>query len=938
VSWPTGSLVRARGRDWVVLPDSTHDLLLLRPLGGGADDIAGVLPDLEPVQSATFAPPDPDDLGDAVSARLLRSALRLGFRSSGGPFRSLAQIAVSPRSYQLVPLLMALRMRTVRLLIADAVGVGKTIEAGLIVAELLAQGSVGRFTVMCSPALAPQWQRELADKFGLDAELVLPSTAGRLERDLPAGESLFERYPYTVVSTDFIKSTRRADEFIRACPGLVIVDEAHTCVGAADGRTARASQQRYTLLSRLAADPDRHLLLLTATPHSGKSEAFRALLGLLDKNLAELPADLSGDARRRDRERIARHVVQRQRGDIKTYLDEDTPFPNRIALEDTYKLTPDYRKLFDQVLRYARETVRDSAGGPVHQRVRWWSILALLRAMASSPAAAAATLRNRSGEDDVTSVEEADIRGQAGVLDLPDEDEAIDGRDTTAGALPADDTPRARLLRLAKDADRLRGAKDAKLKKGIGLVRDRVEAGDAIVVFCRYIATAEYVGTALRQALPDVEVAWVTGAQPPEERERRISELGKAERRVLVATDCLSEGVNLQDHFTAVLHYDLSWNPTRQEQREGRVDRFGQRATNVYAITYYGEDNGIDGLVLDVLLRRHRAIQADTGVAVPVPQDSDAVLTAVLEGVLRAETGGQLQLEGVEETARNSLHQRWDDAAQREKRSRSLFAQEQIKPDEVSREVDALRAALGGPAETETFVVDALTSLRATLTSTPAGYIAALDGLPPTLLEELGGATDFPLVRTPPAPDRGAVLTRTDPTVETLARYILDTALDPDAGTDRPARRSGVLLTDAVDTRTTLLLLRYRLQLTLPTATERRSMVVEEARLLAFRGSTGAPEWLPDNEVAALLEARSAGNLPRDLAAEDIRRVQSRLARLDHQLDDEGDRLAAELLASHRRVREAAGSTGELIRRGLTVTAQRPADILGVYLYLPAGT
>lgn len=218
MSWAAGSLVRARGRDWVVLPDSTHDLLLLRPLGGGADDIAGVLPDLEPVESATFAPPDPEDLGDAVSARLLRSALRLGFRSSGGPFRSLAQIAVSPRSYQLVPLLMALRMRTVRLLIADAVGVGKTIEAGLIVAELLAQGSVDRFTVMCSPALAPQWQRELADKFGLDAELVLPSTVGRLERDLPAGESLFERYPYTVVSTDFIKSSRRADEFIRACP------------------------------------------------------------------------------------------------------------------------------------------------------------------------------------------------------------------------------------------------------------------------------------------------------------------------------------------------------------------------------------------------------------------------------------------------------------------------------------------------------------------------------------------------------------------------------------------------------------------------------------------------------------------------------------------------------------------------------------------------
>jgi hypothetical protein len=217
-TFAVGSLVRARGREWVVLPDSADDLLLLRPLGGGEDDIAGVLPNLEPVEPATFDPPDPTDLGDAASARLLRSALRLGFRSSGGPFRSLARLAVTPRSYQLVPLLLALRMQTVRLLIADAVGIGKTIEAGLIVAELLAQGSASRLAVLCSPALAPQWRRELAEKFGLEAELVLPSTVNRLERGLPAGESLFEHHPYTVVSTDFIKSVRRRDEFLRACP------------------------------------------------------------------------------------------------------------------------------------------------------------------------------------------------------------------------------------------------------------------------------------------------------------------------------------------------------------------------------------------------------------------------------------------------------------------------------------------------------------------------------------------------------------------------------------------------------------------------------------------------------------------------------------------------------------------------------------------------
>src|SRR5690606_27526197 len=202
-TYAVGSLVQARGRDWVVLPGSDAVMLVLRPLGGGEDDIAGVLPSLEDVRPASFPPPSPEDLGDDRSARLLRDALRIGFRSTGGPFRCLAGLAVSPRPYQLVPLLLALRQDTVRLLIADDVGIGKTIEAGLVAAELLAQGSARRLTVLCPPSLATQWQQELSEKFGMDAELVLPGTVRRLERTLTGDESIFTRYPVTVVSTDF---------------------------------------------------------------------------------------------------------------------------------------------------------------------------------------------------------------------------------------------------------------------------------------------------------------------------------------------------------------------------------------------------------------------------------------------------------------------------------------------------------------------------------------------------------------------------------------------------------------------------------------------------------------------------------------------------------------------------------------------------------------
>ena len=128
MSYSIGTLVRARGREWVVLPDSDDQMLVLRPLGGTDDEIAGVLTALEPVEPATFALPTADDLGDHRSAQLLRNALRLGFRSSAGPFRSFGSLNFEPRPYQLVPLMMSLRLDPVRLLIADDVGTGKTLS------------------------------------------------------------------------------------------------------------------------------------------------------------------------------------------------------------------------------------------------------------------------------------------------------------------------------------------------------------------------------------------------------------------------------------------------------------------------------------------------------------------------------------------------------------------------------------------------------------------------------------------------------------------------------------------------------------------------------------------------------------------------------------------------------------------------------------------
>jgi hypothetical protein len=187
-----GSITRCRGREWVVLPSSTPEVIRLRPLVGDEGETCGVYvplvkAGLEVLEPAVFPLPTPEDAGDAVGAGLLWQAARLTLRDGAGPFRSLGRISVRPRAYQFVPLLMALRLDPVRLLIADDVGVGKTIEALLIARELFDRGEIDRICVLCPPYLCEQWQTELAEKFHLEAEVIRSGTVSRLERGPASG-------------------------------------------------------------------------------------------------------------------------------------------------------------------------------------------------------------------------------------------------------------------------------------------------------------------------------------------------------------------------------------------------------------------------------------------------------------------------------------------------------------------------------------------------------------------------------------------------------------------------------------------------------------------------------------------------------------------------------------------------------------------------------
>lgn len=963
MTFATGSLVRARGREWVVLPppvDADEDVLLLRPLGGTDAEVTGIYVPLEPVTSATFARPDPAAMGDARSGRLLREAVRLGLRAGAGPFRSFGRLGFEPRAYQLVPLLMAFRLDPVRLLIADDVGIGKTIEAGLIARELLDRGEIQSLAILCPPQLAEQWQAELAEKFQIQAELVLPSTASRLERPLGTSESIFDHYRYTIVSLDFIKVKRRLDDFLRAGPKFVIVDEAHNCAFDPDSRGRR--HQRYELLRGLAADPERHLILVSATPHSGNEASFRSLLALLNPRFGQLPDEID----RKQREEIARHLVQRRRDHILRYNDEDTPFPEAIQEEKTYKLSPAYRALLKRAMDYARQTSQDTSGSVFVQRVRWWSAIALLRALSSSPEAAVATLTNRAlgaapangASDDLSAdgaaAQDLDALNEVARQQVLDGtvDESSEATDVEPGAdiAPAGDSLGRRTLQeLRKLAEALKESGDTKLEEAVRLLKVHIKEGRRPIVFCRFIATAEYVGAALRQALPKgIQVEVVTGTLPPAEREARVAGMAASDKRLLVCTDCLSEGVNLQELFDTVFHYDLLWNPTRHAQREGRVDRYGQPQPKVYAVLFYGEDNPVDGMVMDVLLRKHRNIRNSLGVSVPVPMDSERVMQAIVEGLLMRQGGAATQelLPGFDDVVnprREEFHAAWDQAATREGRARSIYAQETIKSELVRDELAAARKAVGSSRELAWFVTTAIQGLGGVaaptsrqsqlsmeslavqaiafdLTQTPRGLRDQLDA------RVLSGVGRF----APPISAGEALLHRAHPIVEALAGYVMDTALDPKS--EAPiARRCGAMRTSSVSKKTTLLFLRARYHLD-SRRKDALPMLAEEALVLAFTGSADQPTWLESGEVEGLLAATPSANIAPEQARTFVSDALSTVPTLEPAIEAQLQAQAEALRQAHQRVRQAASGVGGFTR----VAVQLPFDLMGLYLYLPA--
>ena len=365
------------------------------------------------------------------------------------------------------------------------------------------------------------------------------------------------------------------------------------------------------------------------------------------------------------------------------------------------------------------------------------------------------------------------------------------------------------------------------------------------------------------------------------------------------------------------------------EQREGRVDRFGQDKPIVKTVLLYGADNEVDLVVLEVLLRKAQTIRRRLGISVPVPVESEQVVSALVNSVLLRGLGQGRQFRlALEDAAVSRVHEAWDQMANKEGRSRAYFAQRGINPDEVARELEEMEPVLGSAEDVQRFLANAIQRFNGELRQTKTqGVFRFLPGTLRDSIIERDGRLKFPmLVSFDGVPPSGATLLgRNHPIVATVADVVLAEALER----NNPAySRSSAIFTNAVSRRTAILILRLRYLIE-----EQSSQFAEEVVTAAFQSENGVPGWLSplqDEALRLLKHADIAANMPQ---VERKLHVEWALSMLQGDwADDIIEERVATLKDAHIRLRRAV--KGEKV----VVQAHTPPDIIGCYVMVPART
>ncbi len=559
------------------------------------------------------------------------------------PFRS----GVSIEDYQLDPLVRAIDMARTNLLIADDVGLGKTIEAGLVIQEMLLRHRARTVLVLCPSSLQEKWRTEMGEKFGLEFRIVDTESLKRLRRDRGLHANPWTSFPRLIASIDWAKQgegMRLLRDVLPPQPtfprrfDMLVVDEAHN-VAPSVGRYAVESLR--TRLVRRLAPHFQHKLFLTATPHDGYTESFTALLELLDDQRFSrnvLPSE----------GQLARVMVRRLKSDL-----IDSKGRKLYPVRRLEPLRVDYtveehnaRQLLDQYTdsREKRDEREGAASHFVHRLLR--------KRLASSPAAFASTLERHiatiEGNRETRRISRLDEGILRRAISRTEEDYADDEAREAAEAEAIEEASR-RLRPLSVGEKKLLGQlhawaeqashqADSKAQALIRWLEQTVRpkgvwSNARVILFTEYRATQRWLREVLAsQQFGGDRLTLLFGGMDPKEREviKAAFQTDPQESpvRILLATDAASEGIDLQNHCNLLVHVEIPYNPNVMEQRNGRIDRHGQKQGEV--VIYHPVDaSGGHGDDILGALRKLDTMRADMGSVNPViaPQ-----LPALLEG------------------------------------------------------------------------------------------------------------------------------------------------------------------------------------------------------------------------------------------------------------------------------------------------------------------
>ena len=578
-------------------------------------------------------------------------------------FQSPFRAGIRIDAYQLEPLQKALRLPRVNLFIADDVGLGKTIEAGLIARELLIRKKVQDIVVSCPPSMLLQWQDELEERFGMVFQILDKDYIARVRRERGYGVN-----PWTTHSRFLVSHRLLIDEAYAATlrdwlgdfrPGsLLILDEAHHAAPASGAKYAIDS--KITRAVRDLAGRFEHRLFLSATPHNGHSNSFSALLEILD------PQRFCRGVPVRAKKVLDAVMVRRLKEDLRAV---EGGFPERIVKQiDLGGLPPttaelrlsvlldQYRELREERLK--TETKRKQATAAL-------LISGLQQRLLSSVEAFARTLRvhrktverywqaakerPREPEDSnptpllfASGIDNDDDRATLSEEELQAEEETqIEAatQATTGGGTDGFARERQLLDEMTEVAESARGSPDARVRTLVDWIRKNMcpdlpplgtmPARSAtakwndtrIIIFTEYDDTKRYLQQQLTAALATTErsgerIAIYHGPTPPVEREEIKRAFTTSPRknpvRILIATDAAREGLNLQTHCWNLFHFDVPWNPSRLEQRNGRIDRKLQPSTQVFCHYFVYTDRKEDR-ILAVLIKKTETIKKELG-------------------------------------------------------------------------------------------------------------------------------------------------------------------------------------------------------------------------------------------------------------------------------------------------------------------------------------